>query len=137
MKIRCRTLFDITATGITGHHKPGRIPFQDRAGQHIVDERSWNRGRNQQRNWETVTQLVQLRTQLNELRDPQRVDDAWQFEFGTDIDDVFSDGRDPLGSLRADCTDVPMLVGLNEGSNFAPMLITSGPDQNIWFEIVS
>jgi len=137
MKIRCRTLFDITATGITGHHKPSRIPFQDRSGQPIVDERSWNRGRNQQRNWETVTQLVQLRTQLNELRDPQRVDDAWQFEFGTDIDDVFSDGRDPLGSLRADCTDVPMLVGLNEGSNFAPMLITSGPNQNIWFEIVS
>jgi len=33
--------------------------------------------------------------------------------------------------------DVPMLVGLNERSNFAPMLITSGPDQNIWFEIVN
>jgi hypothetical protein len=102
-----------------------------------VDERSWNRGRNQQRNWETVTQLVQLRTQLSELQDPRLVDDAWQFDFSTDIDDVFSDGRDPLGSLRTDCTDVPMLVGLNERGSFAPMLITSGPDQNIWFEIVN
>ena len=102
-----------------------------------MDERSWNRGRNQQRNWETLTQLVQLRTQLNELRDPQRVEDRWQFEFGTDVDDVFSDGRDPLGSLRADCTDVPMLLGLGEATNLPAQLVTDGPDQNIWFEIVS
>ena len=137
MKIRCRTLFDITATGITGHHKPSRIPFQDRSGQPIVDERSWNRGRNQQRNWETLTQLIQLRTQLNELQDPRIENNMWQFDFGTDVEDVFSNGNDPLGALYTDCTDVPMITGLAELSSFAPMLITSGPDQNIWFEIVS
>ena len=85
MKIRCRTLFDITATGITGHHKPSRIPFTDNSGQLILDERSWNRGRNQQRNWETLTQLISLRTQAD-YDYPVRRRDHWTFVFSIDID---------------------------------------------------
>ena len=50
MKYACQTLFDITATGVTGHYKSARIPFLDRAGQTIKNEESWNRSRNQQRN---------------------------------------------------------------------------------------
>ena len=50
MKIQCQTLFDITATGVTGHIKPGRIPFCDLAGNRITDTTEWNRSRNQQRN---------------------------------------------------------------------------------------
>ena len=50
MKFACQTLFDITATGVTGHYKLSRIPFRDRAGQLIHDTESWNRSRNQQRN---------------------------------------------------------------------------------------
>ena len=133
MKIRCRTLFDITATGITGHHKPSRIPFTDNSGQLILDERSWNRGRNQQRNWETITQLIQLRTQLSELADPDTQDGVWQFDFATEVSEVFSDGTDPLGSLRADCAGVPMLTGLGEKPDLEPCLVM---DQNLWFDIV-
>jgi hypothetical protein len=50
MKYACRTLFDITATGITGHYKTSRIPFMDEAGQEIANTDDWNRARNQQRN---------------------------------------------------------------------------------------
>jgi hypothetical protein len=137
MKIICRTLFDITATGITGHHKSSRIPFHDRSGQHIVDALTWNRGRNQQRNWETITQLIQLRTQLSELTDPVAQDGAWQFEFGTERDEVFSDGSSDLGSLLRDCEYVPMLTNLNEVVELPGQLVTQGADQNIWFEIIS
>ena len=42
MKIRCTTSFDITATGVTGHCKPSRLPFQDRSGQMITNEQEWN-----------------------------------------------------------------------------------------------
>lgn len=133
MKITCRTLFDITATGITGHHKPSRIPFEDRAGQPITDVMSWNRGRNQQRNWETLTQLIQLRTQLSELSDPVSRDGVWQFDFATEVTQVFDDGSDPLGSLKLDCAGVPMLVGLGERPGLEPSLAI---DQNLWFDIV-
>ena len=56
MQIRCRTLFDITETGVTGHFKPHRIPFRDNAGQQISDQVTWDRARNQQRNLETISQ---------------------------------------------------------------------------------
>jgi hypothetical protein len=83
-KIRCRCLFDITATGVTGHFKSARVPFQDRAGKNIVNNATWNRSRNQQRNWETLTQLISLRTQVTELTDPVRADQSWEFEFATE-----------------------------------------------------
>jgi len=48
MRFICRTLFDITATGVTGHAKSARIPFEDRTGRRITDYVIWNRARNQQ-----------------------------------------------------------------------------------------
>jgi hypothetical protein len=38
LRFFCKTLFDITATGVTGHFKSSRIPFRDRSGKNIVDE---------------------------------------------------------------------------------------------------
>ena len=64
MQILCRTLFDITQTGTTGHFKPSHVPTRDRAGQTIIDQQTWTKSRNQQRNLETITQILQLRTQI-------------------------------------------------------------------------
>ena len=64
MRFVVQTFFDITATGVTGHYKPARVPFRDHAGNVITDESDWGRARNQQRNWETLTQILGLRTQL-------------------------------------------------------------------------
>ena len=50
MKFICKTLFDITATGVTGHYKSSRVPFRDSTGNNIENETTWNRARNQQRN---------------------------------------------------------------------------------------
>ena len=139
MKYAVQTLFDITATGITGHFKPAKIPFRDAAGNTITDQESWNRGRNQQRNWETITQILGLRTQLFRLQTPMTdtTNRVWMFEFETETDHIYGDDADPTRVLRSDADGVPRLVGLNNRPELTPMLATSGPAQNIWFTLIS
>ena len=130
MRIQCQTLFDITATGVTGHIKLGRMPFTDQADNRITDTESWNRSRNQQRNWETITQLIGLRTQPTDLTMPVKINDGWQFEFEIDNENLFLDNLDPLAVLKADCSGVPMLTGLSETQALTTVLTV---DKNIWF----
>lgn len=133
MKIQCQTLFDITATGTTGHVKPSRMPFTDQAGSKITDVGQWNRSRNQQRNWETITQLISLRTQVDNLKEPQLINDRWCFEFEVENQNLFTDGTDGMAVLKADCAGVPMLVGLNESAQTGTVL---SADTNIWFALI-
>jgi hypothetical protein len=133
MKIQCQTLFDITATGTTGHIKPSRMPYRDLAGTPITDTESWNRSRNQQRNWETITQLISLRTQVNGLTTPAKIDNHWQFEFEVENENLFNNGSDPLAVLKEDCAGVPMLTSLNESADIGTVL---NIDTNIWFTII-
>ena len=139
MKFACQTLFDITATGVTGHCKLTRMPFQDRAGRTIDNIESWNRSRNQQRNWETITQILSLRTQLFLLTDPiqDQTGTRWMFEFETESDGVYGPESDPVAVLRADAEGVPMLRELNNDPDIDTVLITQGPRQNIWFAPIS
>jgi hypothetical protein len=132
-KMLCRCLFDITMTGVTGHFKSSRIPFIDRAGQSISDEASWNRSRNRQRNWETLTQIIGLRTQISELTVPERYDGAWEFEFATETPDAFGSEDDPTKILRLDAHAVPMLQNLHSGEIITQQLVVDGTEQNIWF----
>jgi len=133
MKIQCQTLFDITATGTTGHVKPSRMPYQDRAGTKIADSEQWNRSRNQQRNWETVTQLISLRTQVTSLTEPKKINDCWQFEFEVENENLFTVAADKLAVLKEDCNGVPMLTGLNESAETGTVLTV---DTNIWFALI-
>ena len=135
MRYVCQTLFDITATGVTGHFKVTRMPFMDQAGQQILDQASWNRSRNQQRNWETLTQILGLRTQLFDVTDPVRDKSGatWMFEFESDRDGVFGPDSDPIQILRTDAEGVPMILDLDNRSDLVPVLRTTGPEQNIWF----
>ncbi len=139
MKFACQTLFDITATGITGHCKVARMPFQDHAGQVIRDSETWNRSRNQQRNWETITQILSLRTQLFELTDPiqDQTGTRWMFEFETETDGTYGPESDPVSVLRADASGVPMLRDLDNNPDIDTVLVTDGPRQNIWFAPIS
>jgi hypothetical protein len=139
MKFVCQTLFDITATGVTGHCKLTRMPFQDHAGHVIHDSDSWNRSRNQQRNWETLTQILSLRTQLFEITDPipDQTGTRWMFEFETEYDGVYGPNDDPVSVLRSDADGVPMLRELNNDPDIDTVLITEGARQNIWFAPIS
>jgi len=138
MRYMCQTLFDITSTGVTGHFRNTRVPFQDRAGQVIVDQSTWNRSRNQQRNWETLTQILGLRTQLFDITQPVRDTSgtSWMFEFETEQEGVFGDLVDPVSVLRADADGVPMLLDLDNRRDLMPILRTQGPEQNIWFAVL-
>ena len=135
IRIQVRTRFDITATGVTGHYKSSQIPFCDRSGNTINDVDSWTRARNQQRNWETLTQLISLRTQIIDLTDPVRDDLDWQFEFATETE-MFNDGTDSVGVLKADSEGVPMLKELDNNPDIDLVLVTAGARQNIWFELI-
>jgi hypothetical protein len=136
MKFQCRTLFDITATGVTGHYRSVRGTFVDHAGNQIRNEQDWNCSRNQQRNWETVTQIISLRTQVFELTDPVKTQDSWQFEFEVETPSVFGTPEDPVAVLIRDAHHVPMLNNLDNSAELPPNLISSGSAQNIWFTIV-
>jgi hypothetical protein len=138
MRYACQTLFDVTATGATGHFKATRVPFVDLAGQHITDQTAWNRSRNQQRNWETLTQIIGLRTQLFDITVPIRDQSGttWMFEFETETAGAFGPDSDPTQILRADADGVPMILDLNNRKDLVTVLQTQGPNQNIWFALL-
>lgn len=126
MKYKVKTLFDITATGVTGHFKSARAGF--------AEKDSWDRARNQQRNFETIQQLLSLRTNIFNITDPIRNGDFWEFEFEVESDGVYGNDQDPLGILRGDAVGVPMLIQLDNIDEIDSILIVGGPSQNIWFE---
>jgi hypothetical protein len=135
MKIRCLTLFDITETGTTGHFRPTQLPFSNRAGNTISNITDWNRSRNQQRNFETITQVLQLRTQIFNVTTPVK-HHKWEFEFEVEPDEIYQLDQKMFGILEQDCNQVPMIVGLDDEHVLTAELVTSGSQQNIWFEPV-
>lgn len=133
MKVECSTLFDITITGTTGHFRAVRLPFVDRTDRRIHNQAVWNVSRNQQRNWETITQLINMRTQMIDASVPRESLGKWTFDFEYEATDVYRNGSDELGLLKIDCNDVPMILGLNETGTLDPVLRTTGARSNIWF----
>lgn len=127
---KCRTLFDISATGVTGHFKGARVPFMDQTGKLIEDDIDWNFARNQQRNWETLTQIITLRSHVEDIISPVRTNNIWEFEFGSDTPGAYGNEDNPTGLLELDCEGIPMIVGLNNQSEIDNLLI---PGKNIWF----
>ena len=131
-RIRVTTQFDCTTTGVTGHFRTNVLPFDDREGQTVTDLVTWTRSRNQQRNWETILQIIGLYTQAQDITPTEHSKLGWSFEFSTDFDDVFSAGSDPLGLLKTACRGVPMFYDLDQTPKTAPL----DPGKNIEFEIV-
>jgi hypothetical protein len=133
MKIQLKTTVDITATGTT-HRKWQDIEYTDHAGQHINSAESWGRSRNQQRNWETVVQLLGLRTQPINLALPScvdaQLDKVWTTTFEVETPDVLLLGNDKLALLKQDFEGVPIMHNLTETANAGSMFVING---NIWF----
>jgi len=130
------TLIDITKTDITNY-----TPELERM-------------RNKQRNWETVMQVLGLRTQImsskqltTETKDltnfefgenysgRQRV---WTFEFEVEFDNLYLKDRDPYGVLKYDFSHTPIILGLDETARPpVPLFYTDGASKNIYFIAVS
>ncbi len=129
------TLVDITKTNITSAKESQDNP----------------KGRNQQRNWETLVQILSLRAQLMVLGNPFTFDDdvkmynfgseftgrhkIWTFKFGVEAAGVY-DGATPFETLRKDCDAVPIITNLTETVAITPsMFIVDGPKRNVYFEV--
>ena len=139
MKIQCRTLFDCSRTSVTGHFRSAQLPFQDQTGKTIANQDDWNFARNQQRNWETIMQMISLRAQPVNIQQPTVSSGVWQFVFEVESAGVYSlngDAKD-VGTLLNECAGIPMIVNLTELPGLDPKLVTAGPDQNIWFETIN
>lgn len=110
--------------------------------------------RNQQRNWETVIQVLGLRTQLMLLRPPTVTDidlstmnfgsaytgthRVWEFKFGIEFEAVFASKDRPYGTLENDFVNVPIITGLTETVTIqTPTFIVTGDQTNIFFKSFS
>jgi hypothetical protein len=132
MSIQITTDFDCRPTGVTGHYRENLLPFTDQLGQLVTDMSTWVRSRNQQRNWETIMQLISLYTQPVRVSQVRAKDQRWQFEFDTDFDDVFAINDDPVGRLLQACDGVPVI-------NYVEQQLTTllHPGVNIWFDAMN
>lgn len=129
------TLVDITNTGVT-RNTPDR-----------------EHERNQQRNWETVLQVLGLRAQptvvtpvtseelSSELIDQLfgemyqgRSQRVWAAGFSIEHKDVYLQDNDQLKLLKEDFNQVPVVLGLDETARFIlPIFYSSGSLKNIAF----
>jgi hypothetical protein len=135
LRILCWTTFDITVTGVKNNFNINRLPFTDQAGREIDASEHWHHSRNQQRNWDTINQLLSLRTlphsiTVSRCRDSGDVR-IWEFEFSIDHDDALAQGARVFGALEQDCGGVPMITGLDETPGQTQVL---EPGSNIGFQ---
>lgn len=147
-KICCYTLFDITRTEIRNRYK---IPDG-------VDEKQYIYQRNTQINFDTILQVISLRSQPENMSYPEKslitVSDAdkfgslykeplvngipcWSFTFDIFHLSVFDDGNNRLGYLYNDCADVPMILCGTEYYKVQNFLDISDRTKNIFFNIIS
>jgi len=151
--VSCFTLIDITKTGVVSNYKPNALAFIDDADQEVDNEASWNRSRNQQRNFETIIQTIGLRSQLMFIGTPVTVEidladlnfgkefsglqKVWNFDFAVEHVDVFTRGDNQLILLEEDLNLVPCILRLTETVNIKnPIYQTLGSNKNIYVEIL-
>jgi hypothetical protein len=149
-KLRCCTLFDITKTGNI-HRRP---PINGTTEQ----TKRWEKTRNTQTNFDTIVQVVSLRSQPEDITDPVQeiiVFDSnldmfgflfdsedvatsyWSFEFTIPHDKVYDDGLNELGYLYNDCDGVPMIRVGTEWEKLSNFLDTTPELKNIYFEVIN
>ena len=148
------SLFDLTKTGVIRGYAPNVLGLTDQAGQLVATEKDWNRSRNQQRNWETIIQLLSLRTQpeirppvklLNQSITQFRFDrgygsyvSVWEVHFFIEPSEVFKLGNNDVALLEEDFNRIPMISQLTETITIAPAyLITDQAARNITFSKLS
>ena len=127
------TLVDVTKTDVTKY-----TPELERM-------------RNKQRNWETVVQVLGLRSQIMVIRQlkTETVDlsgcqfgdsyigkhRVWTFEFEVEFENLYLQDNDPYSTLKNDFAHTPVILGLDETAQ-PPVSIfyTDGASKNIYFK---
>ncbi len=136
------TYFDCTPTATKSYRKL-QPNTTNAVGHKIATIDDWNYSRNQQRNWETILQVVSLKTQAwgspPPVAPPKKQQKGWEFTFGKESEGIYDDGNDQVGLLKQEVHGVPMIVGLNETYKegfLMPYLLATGENQNIMFTLL-
>lgn len=145
-RICCYTLFDITQTGVLNRSKPQG-----------ADVTNWLQRRNTQCNFDTILQVISLRSQPEVIKHPHSMEfsfdqldkfgflyqqegetlyNCWKFVFEVQHNSVFEDGITPFGSLYRDCSGVPMIICPTQYDKTSSFLDISPELRNIYFEVV-
>jgi hypothetical protein len=138
-RIECRCLFDITATAINGHQRNIQYPYISKSGIKINNAWELAQARNQQRNLDTILQLIGMRTQIFEMTNPEIVTESisefawagdnvkvWRFFFEIEPQSQWTVDNDDFWVLKNDSHSTPMLLGLTETANMDPWIATQG-----------
>ena len=119
-KIQIRTKIDITDSGVR------------RADQGTEKEFS------QYKNFITFQQVIGMRSIFTIVNKPTLTKNEWVFVFDTDQEDVFSKDKDPVGLLKEDLDNIPVILGLSESSNVKqPIIRTLGSNPNTFVSFLS
>jgi hypothetical protein len=149
-KLKCHTLFDITKTGNI-HRKP---PINGT----IDQTKRWEKTRNTQTNFDTIIQVLSLRSQPEDITDPVQeiilfdtsldmfgflfdnedvATSCWSFTVSIPHNKVYDDGINELGNLYKDCDGVPMIKVGTEWEKLPNFLDTTPELKNIHFEVIN
>ena len=107
--------------------------------------------RSQQRNWETVQQIISLRTQPTIITTDNFEDNVnhgynfginyqgqhkiWTFTFSVEYADIYQVGPDRFGLAKYDFQITPVILGLTETARpERPLFYPKGPWNNIYFK---
>jgi hypothetical protein len=134
-RIKCSTLFNITQTGVTSRTKNTDLPHD-----------LWLQQRNTQCNFDTILQVISLRSQPEVVKYPEKTkisnrtvfgkteqNHCWSFEFEVQHPSVFDIDADKFKGLYMDCDGVPMITNNDHKSDF---LSSSAESKNIHFEAI-
>jgi hypothetical protein len=142
MRIRCKTLFDITRTNvILSRNLPANTINTE-----VIKQR------NQQSNYNTILQIISLRSQPENITEPKTIKErasewgseytknnktvtVWTFTFTVHHSGVFHDGISELGNLLSDSDNVPMMIHLDEDVALVPYISNKQLLTNIKFQV--
>jgi hypothetical protein len=145
--ICCYTLFDITNSKISGRHKPVDM-----------DENSWLHVKNTQTNFDTIIQIISLRSQPENISPVENIkikfneqenifgylfqtedeeQNCWKFTFEITNSSVFSQDQEELKLLYQDCHQVPMIKINTQWYQVPNFLDTTDELRNIYFEVLN
>jgi len=146
--ITCYTLFDITVTNVPNRQRPDIDK----------DPQEWYYKRNTQSNFDTIQQVISLRSQPEIIRKPSKMEirfdtftdfgflfeqqedetyPCWSFDFTVQHPSVFYDGIHDLGSLYRDCERVPMIKCHTMWDKLDNTLDSSDELRNIFFKTLN
>lgn len=118
-KIEIRTTVDITNTNV-------RRPDQ-----------GTDKQLNQERNFTTFQQVLGLRSVFYMIQKPVFEDGHWTFVIEPDREGVYDLNNDPVGLLKEDLENVPIITGLDETkANKNKIIKVSKPGANTFVQVV-